>query len=100
LLKAPSATPVSASFSGRFRSGGASDFVGQIDWTQSGNLASGTGEILGQTFALSGIVDTSGRFTGRAIFPDESEATVSGQLSDQSRALSLLGFGSPLQFKR
>jgi len=100
LLKAASATPVPASFSGRFTSGGANDFVGQIDWVQSGNLASGTGQIFGQSFALSGTVDTSGRFTGRAIFPDESEATISGQFSDQNRALNLLGFGSPLQFRR
>jgi hypothetical protein len=100
LLKAPSATAVPASFSGRFTSGGTDDFAGQIDLVQYGNLASGTGRVLGQTFALSGIVDTSGRFTGRAIFVDESEATIGGQLSDQNRVLSVLGFGSPLQFRR
>jgi hypothetical protein len=31
---------------------------------------------------------------------DESEATIGGQLSDQNRVLSVLGFGSPLQFRR
>ena len=100
LVKAPSAPAIPASFSGRFTSGGTEDFSGQIDFIQYGNLASGTGQVLGQTFALSGTVDTSGRFTGRAIFADESEATISGQLSEQSRVLSVLGFGSPLQFKR
>jgi hypothetical protein len=100
LVKAPSAPAIPASFSGRFTSGGTEDFSGQIDFIQHGNLASGTGQVLGQTFALSGTVDTSGRFTGRAIFADESEATISGQLNEQNRVLSVLGFGSPLQFKR
>lgn len=100
LVKDPSATPVPPGFSGRFTSGGTNDFAGQIDLVQDGNLASGTGQVLGQTFALSGTVDASGRFSGRAIFPDESEATISAQLSEQNRALSVLGFGSPLQFRR
>jgi hypothetical protein len=100
LVKTTSAPAIPASFSGRFTSGGTEDFSGQIDFIQYGNLASGTGQVLGQTFALSGTVDTSGRFTGRAIFVDESEATISGQLSEQNRVLSVLGFGSPLQFKR
>jgi hypothetical protein len=100
LVKTPSVTAIPASFSGRFINGGTEDFVGQIDFIQYGNMASGTGQVLGQTFALSGTVDTSGRFTGRAIFADESEATISGQLSEQNRVLSVLGFGSPLQFKR
>jgi len=100
LVKAPSAPAIPASFSGRFTSGGTEDFSGQIDFVQYGNLASGTGQVLGQTFALSGTIDTSGRFTGRTIFADESEATISGQLSEQNRVLSVLGFGSPLHFKR
>jgi hypothetical protein len=83
----------------RFTNGATEDFSGQIDFVQYGNLASGTGQVLGETFALSG-VDTSGRFTGRAIFFNESEATISGQLSEQNRILSVLRFGSPLQFKR
>jgi hypothetical protein len=100
LVKTASAPTIPATFSGRFTSGGTGDFSGQIDFVQYGNLASGTGQVLGQTFALSGTVDTSGRFTGRAIFVDESEATISGKLSEQNRVLSVLGFGSPLQFKR
>lgn len=87
-------------FAGRFRATGTQRLAGEVELAQVGNLIIGTGNLYGQSLALSAVVDAPRKFRGRAMFSDGSEAYVTGELTSGDHVLTLTGIGQPLKLRR
>lgn len=92
--------PSGGDLAGRFVAGGRRDYRGEMTLAQDGRLIFGTGLLFGRRFAVAGVTDGAGKFDGRVLYADGSEAALSAELAAGGRRLQVFGLGVPLEMVR